>query len=156
MGIFGKLSDLANAATEKTSGAIELGKLNLRLGSEEKKVAEATHKIGECLLRSLDAGQEYDEAVMSLYEDVKLSRDMMRSIKEEIAALSGLVLCTNCQAENPKGSKFCQGCGSSLNQEEPVVEAAGEVVEILCPSCSAVVEPDAVFCTQCGAKLHED
>ena len=156
MGIFGKLSDLANAASEKTGSAIELGKLNLRLNGEEKKVSEATHKIGECLLRSLEAGQEYDEAIMSLYEDIKLSQDIILSIKEEIAALSGLVLCPNCQAENPKGSKFCQSCGTSLNQEEPVVEAAGEVVEILCPSCSAVVEPDAAFCTQCGAKLHED
>ncbi|MBP1758558.1 MAG: hypothetical protein H6Q61_807 [Firmicutes bacterium] len=155
MGIFDKLSDLANAATEKTSGAIEIGKLNLRLGGEEKKIAEATHKIGECLLRSLDAGQEYDEAVMSLYEDIKVSRDAVLSIKEEIAALSGLLLCPSCQKENPKGSKFCQECGTSI-QEETVVDVTPEAVENRCPSCSAVVAPDAAFCTQCGTKIHED
>ena len=163
MGIFEKLSEFANVATEKTSSAIEktssaieVGKLNLRLGNEEKKITEATQKIGECLLRSLDAGQEYDEAVMSLFADIKFSRETILSIKEEIAALSGLVLCPNCQVENTKGSKFCQACGTSIQEEEPVVEATGEIVEILCPSCSAVVELDATFCTQCGAKIHED
>lgn len=155
MGIFEKLSGFASAAGEKTSGAIEIGKLNLRLGAEEKKIAETTQKIGECLLRSLDAGQEYDEAVMSLYEDVKASRETVLSIKEEIATLAGLVLCPNCQKENSKGSKFCQACGTSI-QDEPVVEATGEIIELLCPSCSAPVAPDATFCNQCGGKLHED
>lgn len=155
MGIFDKLSDLASAAGEKTSGAIELGRLNLRLGGEEKKITEATHKIGECLLRSLDAGQEYDETVMSLYEDIKVSRDTVLSIKEEIAALSGLVLCSSCQSENPKGSKFCQECGASI-QAESIVDVTPEEAEEHCPSCSAVVPADAAFCTQCGTKLHED
>lgn len=155
MGIFKKLSRIASAAGEKTSSAIEIGKLNLRLGTEEKKITETTLKIGECLLRSLDAGQEYDEAVMSLYEDIKVSRETLLSVKEEIAALSGLVLCPNCQTENPTGSRFCQACGTSL-LGEPVVEATGEIVKLLCPTCHAPVSPDATFCNQCGGKLHKD
>jgi class 3 adenylate cyclase len=49
------------------------------------------------------------------------------------------MVCSNCQAENRPGRKFCVSCGTSL--------AAA------CPNCAAPYEPGERFCGDCGAAL---
>lgn len=49
--------------------------------------------------------------------------------------------CRSCGAENAAGSRFCNGCGTSLLGH--------------CPSCGAENTPAARFCAQCGAKLGD-
>lgn len=152
MAFFDKLNDLANAAGEKASGALEIGKLTLKLSSEEKKIAEATEAIGACLLRSLDAGQDYDEAIMALYDEIKASRAAIASMQAEIATLSGTLLCPSCSGKNPPNSKFCRECGAKFS-DVPPADAPVEIVETLCPTCGVAVSADESFCTQCGTKL---
>jgi len=152
MAFLDKLNKMANAATEKASGAIEIGKLNLKINTEEKKIEESTAKIGECLLKSLDAGQDYDEGIMQLYEEIKTARAAIASIKAELATISGTLICPSCSAKNPLESKFCRECGTKLESEHPTEDPI-EIVEILCPNCGATVGSEEKFCTQCGAKL---
>lgn len=153
MAFLDKLNTLASAAGEKASGAIEVGKLNLRLGAEERKIEAITYQLGACLLLNLEAGQEYDETIMTLFEEVKTSRAMIGSIRGEIATLSGIVLCPTCCSKNTSDSKFCRECGSKMiNQEEAVIEA--EVISKLCPACGQAVDTQEQFCTQCGNRLH--
>jgi membrane protease subunit (stomatin/prohibitin family) len=52
------------------------------------------------------------------------------------------VTCTNCQAEQPGGSKFCSSCGAAL--PPPVGH---------CSACGAENAPTARFCAQCGQAL---
>ncbi|MDF2839225.1 MAG: hypothetical protein K0S60_928 [Evtepia sp.] len=152
MAFLDKLNKMANVATEKASGAIEIGKLNLKINTEEKKIEESTAKIGECLLTSLDASQEYDEGIMQLYEEIKTSRAVIASIKAELASLSGSFICPSCSAKNPPESKFCRECGTKLEAEHPEEDPV-EIVEVLCPNCGATVGSEEKFCTQCGTKL---
>lgn len=152
MAFLDKLNRMANVATEKASGAIEVGKLNLKINAEEKKIEESTTKIGDCLLRSLDADQEYDEGIMQLYEEIKTSRAVIASIKAELASISGALLCPSCSAKNPSESRFCRECGAKLESESPAEDPI-EIVEILCPTCGATVGSEEKFCTQCGTKL---
>ena len=49
------------------------------------------------------------------------------------------MICSNCDAENVAGAKFCNECGAALN--------AG------CPSCGAINKPGAKFCNECGTTL---
>jgi ribosomal protein L40E len=153
MAFLDKLNNFANAASEKASGAIELGKLNLKLNTEEKKMEDITLKIGKCLLQSLDAGQEYDEAIMDLYEEIQTARAAVVSIKAELANVSGSLICPSCSAKNPPQSKFCRACGTKLEADPPEEDAPIEIVEVLCPNCGATVDSDEKFCTQCGTKL---
>ncbi|MCX7771918.1 MAG: zinc ribbon domain-containing protein [Clostridia bacterium] len=151
MAFFDKLNNFANAASEKASGAIEIGKLNLKLGTEEKKIDDATMKLGASFLERLDAGSEYDEAILAIYEEIKASRAAIASIKAELANLTGAMICTSCHAKNPPESKYCRECGNKLETEAP--EAPVEIVEVLCPTCGAAIEADEKFCTSCGTKL---
>ncbi len=47
--------------------------------------------------------------------------------------------CTQCQAENREGLRFCEDCGARL--------------AATCPSCGAEVTPGKKFCGSCGASL---
>lgn len=153
MAFLDKLNHLASAATEKASGAIEIGKLNIKLNAEEKRIDEATSQIGSCLLRLLDAGQPHnDEAIMALYEEIKSARSTIASIYAELSLLSGNIVCPGCTTNNPPNSKFCRECGSKLAAPEAAEEI--ETVHILCPSCGALVGTEEHFCTQCGTKLN--
>jgi ribosomal protein L40E len=52
------------------------------------------------------------------------------------------VICSNCQAPNEPGDKFCMQCGTSL---EPKQEE-----KVHCSNCGAEMKPGAAFCTRCG------
>ncbi len=51
--------------------------------------------------------------------------------------------CNQCGLKNPKQSKFCRKCGTSL------------VVRLRCVWCGAENPGDSVFCTGCGERLSE-
>lgn len=48
-----------------------------------------------------------------------------------------MLVCPQCQFENPDTNKFCQECGVSLTQKT-------------CPACDSVVSLDAEYCPNCG------
>ena len=155
MAFFDKLGNIASNATEMASGAIEIGKLNLKIGAEEKKVTELTTKIGAFLLTQLDAGKEYDETIMSLYREILESRALIHESKKEAATISGMVICPVCEASNPADSKFCSACGNKILAEavSTVVAEAVPAATVTCPSCGHVEDGVVHFCTQCGTKL---
>lgn len=154
MDIFSKINHIASAASGMATGAFELGKLNLKLTAEEKRITETTAKIGECLLFHLDEGQTYEEPIMSLYEDVLASRAAILALKAQVANLNGNLLCTACQTENTKESKFCKECGAKLDEQEPIIAELVEE-EDLCTACGAVLPEDGMFCTACGKKRED-
>ncbi len=49
--------------------------------------------------------------------------------------------CVHCGLENPKQSKFCRKCGTSLG------------VPLQCPQCGSNNPRDSLFCIVCGARL---
>jgi len=51
--------------------------------------------------------------------------------------------CGQCSLENPKHSKFCRRCGSSLK------------VLLRCAQCGCENPEDSIFCIECGEKLSE-
>src|SRR5438128_2196381 len=49
------------------------------------------------------------------------------------------MVCSNCGAQNPPGSKFCLSCGSPL--------------AITCRNCGATLPAGSRFCNECGTPL---
>jgi GTP cyclohydrolase III len=50
--------------------------------------------------------------------------------------------CPKCQFQNPEGSLFCGGCGSSLD------------LDMICPHCGSKSPPGFNFCNKCGNDLR--
>src|SRR5512145_2084180 len=59
--------------------------------------------------------------------------------RNESGETSGTVQCSQCQADNEDGLRFCESCGARLAR--------------LCPSCGCELKPQAKFCGQCGVSL---
>ena len=78
------------------------------------------------------------------------------------------IKCPSCGASNPKGTRFCAGCGNKLTNMCP---SCGKDVDLgknfcpycgsamtlkkinICPSCGAEVEDGRKFCSECGASM---
>lgn len=52
---------------------------------------------------------------------------------------AGMILCPNCKEQIAAGSKFCNHCGTKLNNK--------------CPGCGADIPSGSAFCPECGQKL---
>jgi protein phosphatase len=50
-----------------------------------------------------------------------------------------MLICPQCQFENPNDNKFCQSCGTSLTYKT-------------CPECGAEVLLNNQYCHKCGAE----
>jgi protein phosphatase len=50
-----------------------------------------------------------------------------------------MLICPQCNFENPNSNRFCQNCGESLTHR-------------ICPECSAEVALDAQYCDNCGTE----
>jgi len=59
------------------------------------------------------------------------------------AAQQKLIVCQNCGAQNPIGTKFCGNCGVSLVP----------VAKVKCPKCGAEMPETMKFCGNCGSPL---
>ena len=55
-----------------------------------------------------------------------------------------MIVCPNCNHQNPEGSIQCESCYSPLP------------FSATCPNCGAAVQTDAMFCGQCGFNLQGD
>lgn len=55
------------------------------------------------------------------------------------AVTPGMMLCPNCHTQIPGGSRFCNHCGTRLNNK--------------CPKCGADIIDGSAFCASCGEKL---
>ena len=53
-----------------------------------------------------------------------------------------MIICPNCNHQNPEGSVQCENCYTELPSTYP------------CPNCGALVQTDATFCGQCGFNLQ--
>ena len=60
--------------------------------------------------------------------------------------MSHEIICRECNASNPPGSKFCSNCGAKLPPS----------TRIICPNCGTANPHDRIFCDNCGTKLVGD
>lgn len=66
------------------------------------------------------------------------------------------VKCSNCQADNPVGAKFCSACGTSLAPPTvkcPNCQAENPVGAKFCSACGTSLAPAAAHCAHCGEEL---
>lgn len=77
--------------------------------------------------------------------------------------------CPSCGANNPKGTKFCSGCGNKLSEICPACgkdvdlgkkfcphcgSSMKKVKTIKCPNCGEEVEEGRKFCSECGTSME--
>ncbi len=64
------------------------------------------------------------------------------------------IICPECKKTNPKGTKFCQNCGSPLDKQ---CSSCGTHIDLntkFCPNCGENTQPKNKICTGCGAEIE--
>ena len=169
MAFFDKLSDFAKNIGDKTTDAIETGKLQSKINSEKSLAGEELKKIGEFYYNAWLNGGEIAPEILEVCTAAKAHYDAADEAQAEIdriraeneaakaaaaapaapevpAAPAGIV-CTACGAENAPGTKFCCNCGNKLEIPAPPEPK-------ICPNCGATVADGMKFCGECGQKME--
>lgn len=132
MALFDKINELAKTAGEKTGNAIEITKLNARIGKEREHITEAKREIGEIYYAKLSEGYELlpDAAVFA--DKIKESENIIEEARAEIERIRA---------------------GEAAPEEE-APETEAEAVNVkFCPGCGSKCDAAAAFCSVCGNKF---
>lgn len=128
-------ADLAKNIGDKTTDAIETGKLNSKIGSETAAAAAQLQKVGEFYYAKFAAGEQVSPEALEFWsgrrrpampaaEKAQAEIDRIRAENDAARAASSAVAapprsaagpaCTSCGAVNAPGTRFCGSCGAKL------------------------------------------
>ena len=166
MAFFDKLNDFAKNISDKTTDAIETGKLQSKVNSEKNLAGEELKKIGEFYYNAWLNGGEIAPEVLDFCTAAKAHYDAAAEAQAEIdriraeneaakaaaaapvapAAPAGIV-CAACGTANNPGTKFCCNCGNKLEIPAPPTPKT-------CPNCGTAIAEGMKFCGECGTRTE--
>lgn len=147
-----KISQLGQNAIKKTKDMSESVRIAGLVKEEENKQIELYKKMGEYLYEN--EADKADGQLKVWCTEVLASKALVKQYEEQIKILKGSVNCPNCGAVVPSTSKFCNMCGSKI--EESGVEMPQNNEKNRCPNCGKAVGEGNMFCTACGTKISEN
>lgn len=125
MAFFDKLSAAARQAGDKANTAIEIGKLNMKIKSENANIEQFKAQIGDLLWAQYKEGTVTDPQVIALCESIAAANETIEGLEAKIGEL----------------------------KSEGSAPAPAQPTERHCPQCGAVIADDARFCNSCGVRL---
>lgn len=151
--LFGGLVKGLGAFMPKDDPNIMLFKAQTEMSDLDNREQEIYAEIGKKVYSSICENPEYSDLVSELNFIIKKREAAKQELqqaqesktereKEEQQNLQTRT-CPNCSSLNPEGVKFCQECGSRLNQ----------ATKITCQGCGAEFPIGTKFCGECGRQL---
>ena len=125
MAFFDKLSSMAKTASDKAGTALEIGKLNLRIKSENGEIDKCKLEMGQYLWEQHLAGQTLPEEMVAVCQRIQASLELIENLQAQIQDLKANNNGPAQEEAQPAGG-FCIACGAQIG--------------------------DAAFCPKCGAK----
>ncbi|MBQ8162985.1 MAG: zinc-ribbon domain-containing protein [Clostridia bacterium] len=112
------MAEMLDKIVQKTSGAINIAKLKLKLATKQADLDEAYENLGRALFIQISDGTDMDEEIAALVAKVdKLNTEIEKS-EREIAQLQGKRVCVSCGKINSKSATYCGKCGEDLNGQK--------------------------------------
>lgn len=143
-----KITSAGQGVAQQTKNFAEVTKLNGAISDREKKMNALFMEIGRIYYAQHKEDMDCDQQ-----QKVAQIRDMeaeIAQLQEQIKQVRGYTKCAVCGNDVPNGAKFCNACGSLV--EEPVYNQPSMKV---CPSCGAQIAEDCLFCTSCGYRMTQ-
>lgn len=162
---------------EKDSRAL-VTRINYLVEEENAVIERNCLKIGRkyAQLHTLD----YEEAFEDQMREIAQSRQKLDDYSMQMQFATGIVICKGCGHEAPKGSIYCNMCGSKLPEINfdrfEICVNCGNLVEkgtefcsvcsysmvpknvgyVKCSSCGELVDKKNRFCPECATPLHSN
>ena len=128
-----EIEDLGNRKIVKTDkGELETRTVIAATGARHRKLG-------------IPGEEEFAGMVASIAE----SEEKIKSYRQQIQDIKGVVRCPQCGAEVQSGVAFCSSCGAPMPKVQPV--NTGDMVR--CEGCGAMNKKGVRFCTSCGKPM---
>lgn len=124
----------------------EVDDLSRNIQAAQARENEIYTAIGRVYYSLHSENPEPDFAKM--FADKKETELQIEQWQTRIKFLNGVVVCTNCKADNSVNSAFCNCCGTRL-PHTIINDGANR-----CSRCGNVINPGQMFCGTCGAKVE--
>lgn len=157
MDFFNKIGDsLQNVGKEVTKKTKDLGgvvSLNSQIKESEAGLERVYKTLGEKYYSTYK--EEASERFSGETDEILKIQSKLEKDREQLRALKGLKLCTNCGAEVDSSVLHCPMCGTEMPVNNPAAaEPEAQPRPSFCPACGAPLAADAKFCGKCGTKLN--
>lgn len=142
-----KASETTAKAVQKAKEMSDIAKLNSMISEEETKINNNYYQVGKLYvtMHSHDREEEFAGMVASIAE----SEEKIKSYRQQIQDIKGIVRCPQCGAEVQSGVAFCSSCGAPMPKVQPV--NTDDMVR--CEGCGAMNKKGVRFCTSCGKPM---
>ena len=155
-----KLTMLGQGAIQKTREVTDSAKLSSALKTLETQKKEAFSELGSMYYEIYKQfGGSVGEEAAAVIKRIEEIEQQIFEKKDQMQKVKGVIYCTNCNAEIPVGSAFCNICGSKVEAQNTMnYQMAAEVQQNtgkICGHCGYPLEEGQLFCTNCGTKVLE-
>mgnify|MGYP002796599112 FL=1 len=142
-----KASETTAKAMQKAKEMSDIAKLNAMISEEETKINNTYYQIGKLYvtMHSHDHEEEFVGMIATLAE----AEEKVKSYRQQIQDIKGVVRCPHCGAEVQSGAAFCSSCGTPMTKAQPI--NTDDLVR--CDNCGAMVKKGVRFCTACGKPM---
>lgn len=142
-----KASETTAKAMQKAKEMSDIARLNSMISEEETKINNTYYQVGKLYvtMHPHDHEEEFAGMVASLAE----AEEKIKSYRQQIQDIKGVVRCPQCGAEVQSGVAFCSSCGAPMPKVQPV--NTDDLV--CCEGCGAMVKKGVRFCTSCGKPM---
>ena len=123
----------------------EVARINDLVAVENEEIDRNCLEIGKkyVQMHALDYEAEFAHFMKKIAD----SQENLHDYSFRMQVITGVIACTQCGHMAPRGSVFCNMCGSRL----PDIDF--DCYEI-CDHCSCIVEKDTAVCPECAHPLH--
>ena len=140
------LSVTGQGVTQKAKTAAETMKLNTQIKGNERAMEKLIYQIGlQCVEHHI---QEKNTEYENLFQEIRRLRRENAELQKQVEYVNASKICPYCGYHNHTSSRFCSGCGNSLEVMPQQM--------VCCPECGAENEEDSRFCIHCGCRLQQE
>lgn len=159
------VGDGAKTAYKKSEDMVEIAKLNKAITNEEDRIKLTYIEIGKVVYSKFEKNEIADSELVNLCNKVVEFQKNIINIRQKIAEIKNVKVCSKCGTEADLNSEFCIKCGEKLDstnnakdeaEPEPIANSKEEeyiTKPKFCPYCGAKVVDNSKFCQECGEKL---
>jgi hypothetical protein len=148
-----KVGGAAQSAAKKSSGLVEVTKLNVRISSEQDKIQKLYTQLGKKLYEECRQDMEINQDLNHICKKIDTRNKTIESLQQRILQIKELKVCPNCGLEMQLSVPYCSSCGTK--QEIPKITLQQSIPAtpvITCPTCNKELEKNMTFCSYCGSK----
>lgn len=142
-----KASETTVKAMQKAKEMSDIAKLNSMISEEETKINNTYYQIGKLYVAI--HSHDYEEEFVGMIATIGEADEKIKSYKQQVQDIKGVVCCAQCGAEVQAGVAFCSSCGAPM----PKVQQTSMKELVRCEGCGAMVKKEARFCTACGKPM---